>query len=285
MTKSLSVYSHCTLDSISLHDGSFEHAGGSACYCGITAHNLGVDVNLYTKFGPDFKSTIFDNYNITLKDSTSTVNTTRFKLLINNYTRTLYVLNRCEPITSVCQDSDGILISPVLDEISPELLADVKKKSNFIFLDPQGFNRNVDSNNVVSYVNKIPDLSDITAVRVDSNFYNDITDTKPLQKKNVKFILFIDPQNISMLTGDRVYSMSFPNISVIDTTGAGDIFCSSFASTYLNEKDELWALCFAAGARQAALDSRKIGLDKIPKRKIIETNAVYFYNTIKFRHV
>ena len=285
MTKSLSIYSHCTLDFISLHDDSFEHAGGSACYCGMTAHNLGIDVNLYTKFGPDFKSTIFDNYNIALKDHTSAVNTTRFKLLINNYTRTLYVLNRCEPITSVCPDSDGILVSPVLDEISSELLADIKKKSNFIFLDPRGFNRSVDSNNAVSFVDAMSDLSDITAVRVDSNSYNDITDTKPLQKNNIKFILLIDPQNISMLTGDRVYSISFPNILPIDTTGAGDIFCSSFASTYLNENDELWALCFAAGARQAALNSKKIGLDKIPRRKTIETNAAYFYNTIKFRHV
>ena len=51
----------------------------------------------------------------------------------------------------------------------------------------------------------------------------------------------------------------------------------------IKEKDFLWALCFAGGAAQAALDSKNIGLQKIPKKGAIQTNASYFYNLIKFR--
>ena len=68
-----------------------------------------------------------------------------------------------------------------------------------------------------------------------------------------------------------------------DTTGIGDIFCSTFCCTMLKEKDFLWALCFAGGAAQAALENKKIGLEKIPQKGLIENNGAYFYNMIKFR--
>ncbi|KAF6242664.1 ribokinase, partial [Nitrosopumilus sp. b1] len=51
------------------------------------------------------------------------------------------------------------------------------------------------------------------------------------------------------------------------------------------EKDFLWAFCFAGGSAQAALDTKEIGLLKVPERGAIETNASYFYNTIKFRQI
>ena len=51
----------------------------------------------------------------------------------------------------------------------------------------------------------------------------------------------------------------------------------------LKEKDFLWALCFAAGSVQAALESNNVGLQKIPKKGAVENNASYFYNLVDFR--
>jgi hypothetical protein len=53
----------------------------------------------------------------------------------------------------------------------------------------------------------------------------------------------------------------------------------------LKEKDILWALSFAGGAAQAALESKQIGLEKVSPRGAIESNASYFYNVIKFKDV
>ena len=53
----------------------------------------------------------------------------------------------------------------------------------------------------------------------------------------------------------------------------------------IKERDFLWALCFAGGAAQAALETKEVGLNKIPKKGAIETNATYFYNTVKFRQI
>ena len=53
----------------------------------------------------------------------------------------------------------------------------------------------------------------------------------------------------------------------------------------LREKDFLWALSFAGGAAQAALETKKFGLDKIPRMSAVENNASYFYNMVKFRQI
>ena len=97
--------------------------------------------------------------------------------------------------------------------------------------------------------------------------------------------ILTDKQNISVLSKDKIYSIKLPNLELYDTTGIGDIFSATFCCTMIKENDILWALSFAGGAVQAALDSKKIGLEKIPSKGAIETNAYYFYNTVKFRQI
>jgi sugar/nucleoside kinase (ribokinase family) len=106
-----------------------------------------------------------------------------------------------------------------------------------------------------------------------------------LQKKGVEHVILTNKTEVSMLVKDRIYSITLPNKRIHDTTGIGDIFCATFCCTMLKEKDFLWALCFAGGAAQAALDSNDVGLLKIPKKGTIETNASYFYNLMKFRSI
>ncbi|MEE9512295.1 MAG: PfkB family carbohydrate kinase, partial [Nitrosopumilaceae archaeon] len=108
---------------------------------------------------------------------------------------------------------------------------------------------------------------------------------KNLQKKGVENVIVPNKQDISLLVKDRIYSIKLPNLKLYDTTGIGDIFSSSFCCTLLKEKDFFWALCFAGGAAQAALESRELGLKKVPEKGAIETNAAYFYNQIKFKQV
>jgi hypothetical protein len=50
----------------------------------------------------------------------------------------------------------------------------------------------------------------------------------------------------------------------------------------VREKDSVWAFCFAAGALAAALQTREIGIKKIPSKSAIEQNASYYYNTMNF---
>ncbi len=149
--------------------------------------------------------------------------------------------------------------------------------------------RQKDSQNNIVLKNTNLDLSNVNAIKVNpeeaQQIVNGTNDEMmlALQKKGVEYVLLTNKTDVSLLVKDKIYSITLPNTQIHDTTGVGDIFSSTFCCTMLKEKDFLWALCFAGGAAQAALDSKNIGLQKIPKKGAIQTNASYFYNLVKFR--
>ncbi len=288
----LDIFSHCVIDTIYLNNSKYVVPGGPACYCSLTSRALKFDVTLHTKFGSDFMLVDYLNeQKIKLKDAISNKPTTQFVLEILDSERTLSLENHCEPIIDNSLNADSILISPVFDEISNEILMKIKRDANFVLLDPQGFLRRKNSENKIYLENTQLDLSHISAIKTNPEELKCMTggyednNMKILQKNGVDSVILTDRQNISVLSNDKIYSIKLPNLQLYDTTGVGDIFSAAFCCTMIKENDILWALSFAGGAAQAALDSKKIGLEKIPSKGAIETNAYYFYNTVKFRQI
>ena len=288
----IGIYSHATIDNIVYDDDVCDVPGGPACYCSLTARYQKHEVFLSTKFGPDFPLINFlkENYIKTIDEQSEKL-TTRFKIILNDSERNLFIENRCEELKYVDEQSDGLIVSPVYDEISMQLFQKIKHSSNFVFLDPQGFLRTHDSNNKIFLKETKLDLSDISAIKVNSDELvamtgkNDDDALKSIQKQGIKYVILTDKQNISLLVKDRIYSIQLPNIELIDTTGIGDIFSATFCCTLLKEKDFLWALSFAGGAAQAALESKNFGLKKVPQKREVENNGSYFYNMVKFRQL
>ncbi|NWJ77843.1 ribokinase [Marine Group I thaumarchaeote] len=288
----LDIFSHCTIDTIQINDSKYVVPGGPACYCSLTARILKFDVRLHTKFGSDFPLVNYlTEQKIVFEDALSTKPTTQFILNLVNSERTLFLQNKCESINSVTLDTDSVIISPLFDEISIELFEKIKKNANFVLLDPQGFLRRKNSENKIYLEQADLNLSNISAIKVNPDELKCLTSAsnidgvKILQKKGIDSVILTDKQNISLLSKNRIYSITLPNLELVDTTGIGDIFCAAFCCTMLREKDILWALSFAGGAVQAALESKQIGLEKIPPKGAIESNAYYFYNTIKFKGI
>ena len=288
----LDVFSHCTIDTIQINDSKYVVPGGPACYCSLTARILKFDVRLHTKFGSDFQLVNYlTEQKIIFEDALSTKPTTQFILNLVNSERTLFLQNKCESISSVTLDTDNVIISPLFDEISIELFEKIKKDANFVLLDPQGFLRRKNSENKIYLEQADLNLSNISAIKVNQDELKYLTGTsnvdgiKILQKKGIDSVILTDKQNISLLSENRIYSITLPNLELNDTTGIGDIFCAAFCCTMLREKDILWALSFGGGAVQAALESKQIGLEKIPSKGAIESNAYYFYNTVKFKEI
>jgi len=288
----LDIFSHCTIDTIQINDSKYVVPGGPACYCSLTARILKFDVRLHTKFGSDFPLVNYlTEQKIVFEDALSTKPTTQFRLNLVNSERTLFLQNKCESISSVTLDTDNVIISPLFDEISIELFEKIKKNANFVLLDPQGFLRRKNSENKIYLEQADLNLSNISAIKVNQDELKYLTGTsnvdgiKILQKKGIDSVILTDKQNISLLSKNRIYSITLPNLELNDTTGIGDIFCAAFCCTMLREKDILWALSFGGGAVQAALESKQIGLEKIPSKGAIESNAYYFYNTVKFKEI
>ncbi len=289
----IGIFSHCTIDEILTNNTVVETAGGPACYCGLTARNLKFDVDFHTKIGHDFSYLqLLEKNKIFISQSSFTTKpTTRFRLEISGTDRNLYLKTRCDPISFDKSNADGHIISPVFDEITTETYIKIKKDSKFTLLDPQGFLRRKDEHDKIYLEKTELDLSGISAIKVDPNEAYSLTGQTgndamlSLQKKGVEYVLYTNKQEITMLVKDRLYYLTIPRIDVYDTTGIGDIFCATFTCTYLKEKDFFWAICFAVGAAQAALETKETGLAKIPHRGAIETNASYLYNQIGFSQI
>jgi len=281
------------MDEISQNGTITTTAGGPACYCGLTAKNMKFEIDLHTKAGIDFsfKSTLEKKGIFLSQSSISEKPTTRFLLNISGTERELYLKTKCDPIESIKSDADGAIVSPVFDEVSEDTLDEIKENFDFTLLDPQGYLRRVANDNKIFFEKTILDLSKITALKADPDEAFYLTGLREkdamiaLQKKGVKHVLYTNKQDITMLVKDRMYHLKIPNMQIADTTGVGDIFCASFTCSYLKEKDPIWAICFAVGAAQAALETRATGLDKVPVGGDTERNAAYLYNLMQFSSV
>ena len=288
----LDVISHCTIDTIEINGSEYVVPGGPGCYCSLTARALKFDVKLHTKFGSDFTlADYLTEQKIVFENAFSTEPTTQFTLQLVNSERTLFLKNKCEIINNVILDTDSVIISPLFDEIPLELFEKIKNDVNFVLLDPQGFLRRVNSENKIYLERTDLNLTGVSAIKVNSDELKALTNAdhldgiKILQKKGIDNVILTDKQNISLLSENKIYSITLPDITLNDTTGIGDIFSAAFCCTMLKEKDILWALSFGGGAAQAALESGQIGLEKIPSKGAVESNAYYFYNTIKFKEI
>ena len=288
----LDVISHCTIDTIEINDSKYVVPGGPGCYCSLTARALKFNVKLHTKFGPDFTlADYLTEQKIVFENAFSTEPTTQFTLQLVNSERTLFLKNKCEVINNIILDTDSVIISPLFDEIPFDLFEKIKNDANFVLLDPQGFLRRVNSENKIYLKQTNLNLSGISAIKVNSDELISLTNSsnldgiKILQKKGIDNVILTDKRNITLLSENKIYTITLPDIQLNDTTGVGDIFSATFCCTMLKEKDVLWALSFAGGAAQAALESGQIGLEKIPSKAEIESNAYYFYNTIKFKEI
>lgn len=287
----LAIFSHCTIDEIKIDGNLYERPGGPACYCGLAARNFGFDVDLVTKYGPDFTFVEqLQKNKIKFENAQSQTPTTRFRLEIENTDRTLWIKNTCEKINYTKTSADGILISPVFDEISSDILDKIKSDAKLVALDPQGFLRRRGTDGKVSFERTELDLSKIHVLKSDPGEVYNLTghegmDGVMVLHKKVDHFLYTNKREVSLFYKDRRYFLTLPNMNVFDTSGVGDIFTATYCCALLKEKDAIWALSFAGGAAQAALESREIGLDKVPPRGATEANASYIYNTLKFKDV
>lgn len=298
----IAIASHIVLDTIKSTDGRVTVSlGGPACYCGITSRKFGFDVSLVTKVGNDLPEemvqTLQNNGIILNGNMRVDAPTTKFQIDSQGNSRRLLLSDKCKPINvKDIQDMkvDCWLASPVIDELPQDVFAAIKQNrggKNFVMLDPQGYLRIVNSKGYVTLKDKLKlDLSGIDAIKVDNQEMAALTGglqgqdgMEALQSNGIEFVIYTEQRVIHLLHKKTHYWLGVQEIDTLDSTGLGDILCASFSCAYLKERDPIWAICFGAGAVKAALETRQIGLAKIPFMSKIEQNASYFYNSIGFQ--
>lgn len=141
-----------TIDRIELPMRTVTSVGGPPSYAGILCARFGLDVMAATRIGVDFPEEQLvwlarNGLQLRSVDRSETKKTTRFRLVVNGEDRSLFILERCEDITleQIPQAHfDASLVSPLAQEISSEVFDQIRERSDFCFLDPQGFVRAFD---------------------------------------------------------------------------------------------------------------------------------------------
>lgn len=296
------ILSNIVLDEIVSRDlKSSQSLGGPAAYCGVTARKFGFETTLFTHFGKDLDHQYIEylrNQGVAFNNlQPSDLPTTRFVLKNFETDRELTLQSKCIPldieeIRSV--NANCWIISPVFDEVPLDILqylVSSRKEKQFVMLDPQGFTRTVDSEGRVSIRKKIDiPIHKVDGIKLDSEeiscFANGLQGIEGMKKirsiYGIQYVLYTQDQVIHLLEEGKHYWINVPKHETPDSTGLGDIIASSFACTMVKEKDSVWAFCFASGALTAALQTKEIGIKKIPSKSSIEQNATYYYNTMNF---
>ena len=189
---------------------------------------------------------------------------------------------------------DGAVVAPLIGEVPAGMLAAaIAAGAGPVLADVRGFVRRAAPGEAVRLEPAALDFSGAAAVKAgrgelecaSAGAGGGLDGMLAVQRAGAERVLHADGARVSMLSGDRLYEVDGPAGGAGDTTGAGDILAAAFLCTLVREGDDLWALCFGAGAAQAALESGQAGIGKVPARAKVESNASYFYNTVKFRGV
>jgi sugar/nucleoside kinase (ribokinase family) len=193
--------------------------------------------------------------------------------------------------------SDCWIVSPVFDEVPSDILeyfTTRREKNEFIMLDPQGYTRVADPTGRIS-IRKSMDLpiNNLDGIKLDNLEISCFTEViqgidgmkKIHSKYKIDHVMYTEDRTIHLLENERHYWLNVPRTDTPDSTGLGDIIVSSFACSIIKEKDPVWAICFAAGALTAALQTREIGIQKVPHKSAIEENASYYYNILNYEKI
>src|SRR5207245_2147348 len=157
---------------------------------------------------------------------------TRFRHLVNEGARTLYLTERCEDIT-IEQVPEGhfnaALVSPLAHEISTPIFQLIRARSDFCFLDPQGFVRSFDADGKTTVKSWSDEevLGSVDAIKMDPDEAEAITgktETKAAlaklsEKKVRKAVITHGGEAAYVLDGSRISKISVPKVRVVDTTG------------------------------------------------------------------
>ena len=274
----LVVIGHFSIDTIHLpsRTGPLVILGGSVAYSSLVTRCLGGSVAVISKVGGDFPEAYLwwlGQEGVDLSGVVKLANeqTTRFELEYSKdfANRTLKLRNRAPPI-DVCDlpcplKAKTVHIAPIAGEISYDVVEKLSSCAEVLSLDPQGLLRSFDvagnvgfnlpvDKNLLSLINIYKSSQDeIITLTGCSNLDSAIKAIHDFGVATVIVTLGVDG---AVLSVERtVYQVpACSSSTVVDPTGAGDVFMGSFLTEYNREKDSLWCACVGSAAASLVIE-------------------------------
>jgi sugar/nucleoside kinase (ribokinase family) len=269
--------------------------GGPPAYVSLAAAKLGAKVSVVSKVGRDFPKDYFkllreNNIDLSGLKLVQDALTTKFVLTYqNNWKRTLQLKNRAPPI-SACDYSllptKAIHVAPIANEIFMDTILRLRKSTNILSLDPQGFVRGFDARGNV-YLKRWLEKAVLELIDIYKSSQDEVkmvTETNDIElaaekirEFGVKIVIITRGVHGSTLFFEKSsYNVPAyqPNL-VLDPTGAGDAFIGAFLAEYLRGGDPLWCAC--VGSACASFVVEGIGSERFGERQETYERAKEIY--------
>lgn len=295
----ISVIGHFSVDSVILpsRPHAFMMLGGSAAYVSLVARRLGAKSSVISKVGRDFPEAYLwwlkeEGIDLSGVIKQETEQTTRFEL---EYSEDLTERKLClkERASAITIDDlpkltrmKALHIAPIDGEIDYELVEHLKKHADVLSFDPQGLLRAFDETGYVHCC--VPtDRRLLSLVNVYKSSLDEITaltgesEIKPAVKAIHDFgvdtvIVTMGPKGAVLSVAQTMYNIpACPSSTVVDPTGAGDVFIGAFLTEYTRAKESLWCACVGSAAASVVVEG--LGPTSIGQKEEIYSRAECVY--------
>jgi sugar/nucleoside kinase (ribokinase family) len=246
--------------------------GGTAGYASLTALSLGLRVGMITSWGSEIPLGVLEQIP---KVNYPTEKSTQFENLITPHGRIQYIHYVASPlglnlIPDVWRNPPIVHLAPIAQEVDPLLARDFS--SSFVGLTPQGWLRTWDRKGLIQRT-EWPEASfvlqragatviSLEDVEEDENLIEEMA-----ASSRVLVVTEAD-QGCRIYWNGDVRRIRPPEVSEVDSTGAGDIFAAAFFSRLYQTRDPWEAGRFATYL--ASLSVTRTGLESVPTHDEIQ---------------
>jgi len=285
---------HVSVDTV-IRGGEMRKAmGGTVVYGSVAATKHGYKSSIVSKVGRDFP----DEYLIYLSRLGIDISgikfsdkpTTKFKLVYQDSERNLYLMSKCEDISSFDLtprfiEEQIVLIGPLIGEVSLDAVEYISKKAELTALDIQGFVRKVNPDKSITLQ---PMENALTAVGLVDIVHAELSEAeilvgtddpekagKNLIEAGAKIALVtMGEDGAYVVTRDESFYVPAAKPSrIVDLTGSGDVYTTVFTLEYHKTRNLKRAAAMAAAAVSFLVE--KEGISGLRPRWQIRRRADY----------
>ncbi|MFP3985342.1 MAG: PfkB family carbohydrate kinase [Candidatus Bathyarchaeia archaeon] len=268
--------------------------GGPPTFVSLTASKLGAKVGVVSKVGKDFhrhfvwlrKNNVDLSHVQVFNDSL----TTSFILRYDGNKRALRLKANAPPLTlkDVCAltNAKAIHVAPVANELSAEMVQQLRAKTDLLSIDPQGFLRDFDKTGNVkpkilrdtSFLQNCDVLkSSIDEVKLVTGNPQLRASMRKIRELGVKTALVTMGRKGTLAYIDKdVYHIPSCKPKMLkDPTGAGDAFIGGFLAEYIGGKEPVWCCC--VGSAAASFVVEEVGAQRFGEKNEVYQRATEIY--------